>query len=210
MQESAGASAEPSDKARAVSDPLDDEDIPMIQPGVPAMAMFVPLESSLFEPFDAPRDKIDRLEICQQNIEKHSAAVQQNILLVYEREHRRILRHAKTLEASTGFVETTAGLLPGEDELIMSNVEAPMPAGADYSDRHMSTYNMPDLPPDLPPRQAALQWSLYNSGQALNQLAGYASHAQEIKDHYRTALQKELALQGLSAKNQQESEPARS
>ncbi|GKT57018.1 NADH-ubiquinone oxidoreductase 78 kDa mitochondrial precursor [Colletotrichum tofieldiae] len=210
MQESSGNPAETPEKARGGSDSPEEEDKPILLPGAPAMAMFVPLEESLFEPFEAPQNKSDRLKLCQENIEKHTAAVAQNITHMYEREHKRILQHAKKLEATLGVWETTPGLMPGDEELIMEYVNAPIPKDADYSDRHLSTYAYPEIPGDMPPRQAALHWSLYNAGQALIQLGGYATHAQEIKNHYMTALEKELALEESSSDNKQDGGPARS
>ncbi|GJD01713.1 acyl CoA binding protein [Colletotrichum higginsianum] len=210
MQENSGSPIEASEKARDNSDPMEEEDIPMLMSGAPAMAMFVPLEESLFEPFDAPTNEVDRLKLRQRNIEKHTAIVEQNLVYIYEREHGRILQHAKKLEASQGVHEITTGLMPGEEELIMEYVNAPVPHGADYSNRHLSTYACPELPGEMPPRQAALHWSLYNCGQALIQLAGYASHAQEIKSHYKTALERELALEKSAANKEPEGEPSRS
>ncbi|KAK1965263.1 hypothetical protein LY78DRAFT_658485 [Colletotrichum sublineola] len=209
MPESSGNPAEAPVKAHNGSDSLEEEDIPMLVPGAPAMAMFVPLEESLFEPFDPPQKESDRLRACQQNIEKHTAAVEQNIIYIYEREHRRILQHANKLEATMGIFETTVGLIPGEDELITEYVKAPSPHGADYNTRHLSTYTYPEAPGDLPPRQAALNWSLYNTGQALSQLGGYAAHAQEIKNHYKTALERELAQEESSGNHGQDGEPVR-
>ncbi|GKT46967.1 uncharacterized protein ColSpa_07148 [Colletotrichum spaethianum] len=208
MQENSGNPAETPAKARGGND-SPEEEIPILMPGDPAMAMFVPLEESLFEPFDPPQNKSDRLKLCQQNIEKHTAAVEQNITHMYEREHQRILQHAKKLEATMGVWETTAGLMPGDEDLIMEYVDAPIPHDADYSNRHLSTYAYPEIPGDMPPRQAALHWSLYNAGQALIQLRGYATHAQEIKNHYKTALEKGLAHDE-SSDNGRNGEPARS
>ncbi|OLN92126.1 hypothetical protein CCHL11_01497 [Colletotrichum chlorophyti] len=158
------------------------------------MAIFVPLEESLLEPFEAPKTEVDRLKLSQQNIEKHIPAVEQNLVFTYLREHRRILQHAKELERAAGvIIYITPGLVPGDEELMMPNVEAPMPPGADYSDRHLPTACVPELPADCPPRLAAIQWSLFNAAQALNQLGGYAGHAQELREHYRVALERELA-----------------
>ncbi|EFQ30020.1 uncharacterized protein GLRG_05164 [Colletotrichum graminicola M1.001] len=210
MQESSGNTAEAPEKMHHGSDSPEEEDIPILVPGAPAMAMFVPLEENLFEPFDVPQKKSDRLRLSQQNIEKHTAAVEQNIRYIYEREHRRILQHANKLEATNGVFEITTGLMPGEEELIMEYVNAPIPRDADYSNRHLSTYAYPEIPGDLPPRQAALHWSLYNAGQALVQLGGYATHAQEIKNHYKAALEKELAQEEASANHRQDGGPARS
>ncbi|KAJ0167296.1 hypothetical protein CTA2_3358 [Colletotrichum tanaceti] len=212
MQEKSDNPVEASEKARDDSDPMEEEeDIPFLLPGAPAMAMFVPLEESLFEPFDAPNNEVDRLKLRQQNLENHTAAVEQNLVYIYEREHRRILQHAKKLEAANGVHEITTGLMTGEDDLIMEHVKAPVPHDADYSNRHLSTYACPDVPGEMPPRQAALDWSLYNCGQALFQLAGYANHAQEIKTYYKTALERELALEKSAANNQPEGgEPSQS
>ncbi|KAK2047528.1 hypothetical protein LZ31DRAFT_573927 [Colletotrichum somersetense] len=207
MQESSGNTAEVLGKAHHGSQSPEEEDIPILVPGAPAMAMFVPLEESLFEPFDPPQKESDRLKLYQQNIEKHTAAVEQNIRYIYEREQRRILQHAKKLEATIGVFETTTGLMPGEEDLIMANVNAPIPHGANYSNHHLSTYTYPEIPCDLPPRQAALHWSFYNAGQALVQLGGYAAHAQEIRNHYKTALERELAQEESSANHGQEEEP---
>ncbi|KAK1998357.1 hypothetical protein LX36DRAFT_607136 [Colletotrichum falcatum] len=211
MQGIPGNPGEAPKEAHNSGDFPEEEDIPMLVPGAVAMAMFVPLEESLFEPFDAPQKESDRLKLCQQNIEKHTAAVEQNIRYIYEREHRRILQHAKKLEASIGVIETTTGLMPGEEEVIMEYVNAPIPHDASYKDRHLSTYVCPEAPGDLPPRQAALNWSLYNAGQALVQLGGYASHAQEkLKQHYKTALERELVQERESANHGQDGEPAQS
>ncbi|KAK1987813.1 hypothetical protein LZ30DRAFT_701027 [Colletotrichum cereale] len=206
MQDSSGNPAEAPEKARSGSNSPEEEDIPVLVPGAPAMAMFVPLEESLFDPLDAPQKESDRLKLSLQNIEKHTAAVEQNLIHIYEREHRRILQHANKVEATVGVFETTAGLMPGDEELIREYVNAPIPHGADYNNRHLSTYAYPEIPGDLPPRQAALHWSLYNTGQALAQVGGYAAHAQEIKNHYKKALEKELAREESSASHGEDGE----
>ncbi|KAK1481301.1 acyl CoA binding protein [Colletotrichum cuscutae] len=183
----------------------EEEDIPQ---AVPALAMFVPLEESLFDPYDAPRTEIERIKLCQENLEKHTAAVEQNLVFVYEREHKRILQVAKQEEAEKGFIETPAGLMQGEEALIMESVHAPIPPGADYNDRHLSTYKPPETPQVMPPRPSALQWSLYNAGQAVGQLHGYHNHAQELKEPYQEMLN--AALKASSADQGQGGEPARS
>ncbi|KAF6827982.1 hypothetical protein CPLU01_08802 [Colletotrichum plurivorum] len=193
-----GASAKPPSNSLADADdvksPLFDleEQIPVFQPGSQAMAMFVPLEHSLFDPFDAPKTKAEQLKASLENMEKHSAAVQDNIMFIYERERRRILRHAKILEGANGIVETDVGISAQEEEAMMTFVDAPMPSDADYSTRYLSTYTAPNAPPECPPRQAAILWSLYNAGQELDQLAGYGAHAQGILDEYKKALAQEL------------------
>ncbi|KAK1639817.1 hypothetical protein BDP81DRAFT_421894 [Colletotrichum phormii] len=184
----------------------EEEDIPQ---AVPALAMFVPLEESFFDPFDAPGTEIERIKLGQENLEKHTAAVEQNLVFVYEREHRRILNVAKQEEAEKGFIETPAGLMQGEEALIMESVHAPIPPGADYSDRHLSTYKPPEAPQQvMPPRPSALQWSLYNAGQAVGQLNGYAGHAQELKEAYQEMLND--ALKASPDNKGQGDEPARS
>ncbi|KAK1508517.1 acyl CoA binding protein [Colletotrichum tamarilloi] len=183
----------------------EEEDIPQ---AVPALAMFVPLEESLFDPYDAPRTEIERIKLCQENLEKHTAAVEQNLVFVYEREHKRILQVAKQEEAEKGFIETPVGLMQGEEALIMESVHAPIPPGADYNDRHLSTYKPPETPQVMPPRPSALQWSLYNAGQAVGQLHGYHNHAQELKEAYQEMLN--AVLKASFADQGQGDEPARS
>ncbi|OHE99246.1 hypothetical protein CORC01_05527 [Colletotrichum orchidophilum] len=210
MQEGAGDQSTKPGKAGTAGDHLEEKDSSTIPQAVPVMAMFVPLEESLFDPFDPPRNAIDRIKLSQEKLEKHTAAVEQNILFIYEREHQRISQVAKQEEAQKGFIETPAGLMQGEEALIMESVHAPVPPGVDYSDRHLSTYKAPDLPQVLPPRQAALQWSLYNAGQAVGQLTGYAGHAEEIKEPYRKMLERQAAQEALPASTSQDDEPARS
>ncbi|KAL0941013.1 uncharacterized protein CTRU02_203776 [Colletotrichum truncatum] len=204
-----GGDGSSSASTQTKNDPLEDEDIPIYQEGTETMAMFVPLEHSLFEPFEPPRDKVDRLKVSLETFEKHSAAVSANLEFVYERERRRIIRHAQGLEATDGVVETNAGLEPRDEELMMAYVEAPMPPGADYNNRHLSTYRPPSPPQVCPPRQAAIRWSLFNAGQALQQVTGYAAHAQTIKDSYQASIQREQNSAGGQAANREEGKDAR-
>ncbi|KAJ0304095.1 hypothetical protein COL5a_005229 [Colletotrichum fioriniae] len=209
MQEAISDQSARLGKAGAAGDcTMEVEEEEDILQAVPALAMFIPLEESLFDPYDAPRTEIERIKLCQENLEKHTAAVEQNLVFVYEREHRRILQVAKQEEAENGFIETPAGLMQGEEALIMDSVHAPIPPGADYNDRHLSTYKPPETPQVMPPRPSALQWSLYNAGQAVSQLHGYTNHAQELKEPYQEMLK--AALAASSANQGQGDEPARS
>ncbi|KAK1689854.1 hypothetical protein BDP55DRAFT_651809 [Colletotrichum godetiae] len=209
MRETTGDLSKRPGKTGTAGDYTEEEEEEDIQQAVPALAMFVPLEESLFDPFDAPGTEIERIKLGQKNLEKHTAAVEQNLVFVYEREHKRILKLAEQEEAEKGFIETPAGLMQGEEALIMESVHAPIPPGADYNDRHLSTYKPPEAPQQvMPPRPSALQWSLYNAGQAVGQLNGYAGHAQELKEAYQEMLND--ALKASPANNGHEDEPARS
>ncbi|KAL2882418.1 hypothetical protein SGCOL_002158 [Colletotrichum sp. CLE4] len=209
MRETTGDLSKRPGKAGAAGDYTEEEEEEDIQEAVPALAMFVPLEESLFDPFDAPGTEIERIKLGQKNLEKHTAAVEQNLVFVYEREHKRILKLAEQEEAEKGFIETPAGLMQGEEALIMESAHAPIPPGADYNDRHLSTYKPTEAPQQvMPPRPSALQWSLYNAGQAVGQLNGHAGHAQELKEAYQEMLND--ALKASPANNGHEDEPARS
>ncbi|KAF9877723.1 hypothetical protein CkaCkLH20_04858 [Colletotrichum karsti] len=173
----------------------EEEDIPTFQAGCQSMAMFVPLEESLFEPFEEPKTKLDRLKASVENVDKQAAGVQENIRYIYERERRRIVRLANKLEAANGLVETDLGIAPDDRAIMMAYVEAAFPPGADFSTRTQSTYTIPEKPPTtgLPPRQGAILWSLYNTGQALIQMCGYMDLAQKFLDEYHKEIEEETA-----------------
>ncbi|KAF0330918.1 nadh-ubiquinone oxidoreductase 78 kda mitochondrial precursor [Colletotrichum asianum] len=187
----------PSNAAGEASNPLEEEEyIPSLRANAQAMAIFVPLEESLFEPSEAPKTNGERLEKTIDKLDKHFAAVQVNIMLVYERERRRIIQVAKKMEAMNGPIETDTSLTPHDQEVLQAYIEAPLPPGANYAAYHsrtQTTYTAPVAPPEnLPARQGAIQWSLYNAGQGLVQIYGYHEHAENILAGYRAALKKEV------------------
>ncbi|KAL3302494.1 NADH-ubiquinone oxidoreductase 78 kDa subunit mitochondrial [Colletotrichum asianum] len=187
----------PSNAAGEASNPLEEEEyIPSLRANAQAMAIFVPLEESLFEPSEAPKTNGERLEKTIDKLDKHFAAVQENIMFVYERERRRIIQVAKKMEAMNGPVETDTSLTPHDQEVLQAYIEAPLPPGANYAAYHsrtQTTYTAPVAPPEnLPARQGAIQWSLYNAGQELVQIYGYHEHAENILAGYRAALKKEV------------------
>ncbi|TDZ37953.1 hypothetical protein C8035_v001131 [Colletotrichum spinosum] len=170
----------------------EDEEIPQFQTGSEAIAIFVPLEESLFEPFEPPKTELDRHKACLGNMEKYSLEVKKNLKQIYERERRRIRQHARQTEAKHGVKGTPFGLPAAEEALVLASVEAPMTPGEDYINRSTSTYMPPGPPPEFPPRQAAIAWSLYNVGQEWVQFGGYTAFAQSIMDESKAGIAKEI------------------
>uniref|UniRef100_L2GE57 NADH-ubiquinone oxidoreductase 78 kDa subunit, mitochondrial n=1 Tax=Colletotrichum fructicola (strain Nara gc5) TaxID=1213859 RepID=L2GE57_COLFN len=143
----------PSNAAGEASNPLEEEEeyIPSLRANAQAMAIFVPLEESLFEPSEAPKTNGERLEKTIDKLDKHFAAVQENIMFVYERERRRIIQVAKKMETVNGPVETDTSLTPHDQEVLQAYIEAPLPPGANYAAYHsrtQTTYTAPVAPPE--------------------------------------------------------------
>ncbi len=159
-----------------------------------APAIFVPLEKDITQPFDAPRDRIERAGMLLESVEFHKAGVREGLLHLTELERRRILGEAKMWEAEHGPQADPAGLHPDEADAMLANMYAPAVPGVEY--------NVPtqDLRPnffssvDDPHREDRVRQLQRVEEDGLDQLAGYEGHIEAIKRRWTDMLEKEKRM----------------
>ncbi len=160
-------------------------------------SIFVPLNKDLTQPFDAPRDRIEKVKCVLESIEFHKTGGRQGILYLAELERRRILTEAAKREAEGGLATNPADLPPGEADEMIHNMQQPALLGVSYN---MTTNALCahapgwDAPGDTQDREHTARELQRVMEPGLDHIAGYEAHMDGLKIWWTEALRKEEAL----------------
>lgn len=180
-----------------------DEDMPPPALDTINPMVFVPLEDSLFKPFEIPRTKTERLELTMKRLNKYSDGMDENIWHSMRRERDRVYqklrlshkqdnkhdhRHHNKLPRPTG-------ILPEEVESMVENLAAPAVPDKDYS--------QPPPPKDRSSGRwihknqdhAAHELSVVLTTGALGSFAFVEEHRKSTTNECRQAIEREKAAE---------------
>lgn len=155
-------------------------------------AIFVPVDKSLLEPFDAPRDKIERLKLSLSQLDQHSVQVRSNLMFLFVRERDRILQEVRIQEAKYGLQATQCKVEDGERNWMLQNMAAPINTSRNYS-----VAKPPPMPLDQPInppatlRAAAIEELIGLVEGAVKNFEGYNWSTSEARKDYENAIERE-------------------
>ncbi|OAA64420.1 hypothetical protein SPI_03067 [Niveomyces insectorum RCEF 264] len=176
-------------------------------------AMFVPLDADITQPFEPPRDRVQRAHAVLQSIDYHRTGVRRGMLHLAGLDRQRIV--ATAAAATTGAAApagpaalTNSGLAglaasqerisPRETEALIANMRGPALPGVDYAAAcRMQVAEQQPLqfvpPADERPggRREAVRQTQEVVEQALAQLNGYERHIGLIRARWVETLEKE-------------------
>ncbi|ROT43529.1 hypothetical protein SODALDRAFT_327736 [Sodiomyces alkalinus F11] len=166
-------------------------------------AIFVPLEKSLLEPFDPPRDKLERLKVTLDRLDRHSDQVRQNLWSMFLRERDRILQDARKVEAAHGAQLPPIGIVESERDTMLKNMMAPPDPEKDYRAIHpLPTPSQPAVPLTTWRERAADELVSLVEG-AIGEIDGFDMATTEVKEGYRQAIEREKASEARYLGNQE-------
>lgn len=196
-----------STSASGFQDGAESENIPTLTSIVPSI--FIPLEDDLLDPFEPPKDRIERLQRILANIDMHERKVIDNVMWMVEREKRRIMMEAKREEDSTHPPEAQLGIEPGETNLLIQNMRAAPEPSVDYNVVEAQLPRHDVVPPNISHRENTTRQLLHVVEEANRNIQGYRSHMKVAKDFYRERLQQEIARDDEFSKRPQASSSGR-
>lgn len=154
-------------------------------------AVFVPLEKSLLEPFDAPRDKLERLKVTLERLDQHSNQVRQNLWYMFLRERDRIFQEGKKAEAAQGAQVPPTGVDEGELDIMLQNMMAPPDPEKDFEAVHPLQTPQQPPPPATTWRERAIDELINLVEGAIGVIDGFDMAATEVKEDCRRAIERE-------------------
>ena len=167
------------------------ENIPPLTSIVPSI--FIPLEDGLLDPFEPPKDRIERLQRILANIDTHERKVINNAMWMVEREKRRIMMEAKREEDSTHPPEAQLEIDPDETDFLIQNMRTAPEPGVDYNVVDIPLPRHDVVPPNISHRENTTRQLLLVIEEATRNIQGYRTHMKVAKDFYRERLQQEMA-----------------
>lgn len=201
-QQDLGENGESSSSTSQPNPAPQDRDIPRLQ--TISSTIFVPLDKSLLEPFDAPRDKIDRLKLTLERTEKYSDDVRRNLLFIFVRERDRIMQQARRQEAAASPEElvSTDTITHQEADAMIQGMLAPPVPGRDYTVVH-----------NVRPAPSSSEWATTWKSQAVEELLmtiervidnlnGFNGMMVGVHQRYHQAIEQEEATQQRMSSNQ--------
>jgi hypothetical protein len=169
-----------------------DAKIPQLRNVTPSI--FVPFRDDFTKPGEEPRDRIERLKRILTSIDVQRVGVRENLMFLFEREKRRLVKEAQAHELAAGIPNTKPGLASEDVDWTIQNMETPPIPDTDYNIKDMPAPEKFRIPPpgaSIRERTTTELLNLVEGG--LIQLGGYEEYMAGIKKHYLDCLDKELA-----------------
>ncbi|KAL2759675.1 hypothetical protein ACRALDRAFT_1060320 [Sodiomyces alcalophilus JCM 7366] len=168
-------------------------------------AIFVPLEKSLLEPFDAPRDKLERLKVTLERLDRHSNEVRQNLWYMFLRERDRILQEARKAKAIYGAQVPPADIDENERDMMLQNMMASPDPNKDYAAIHPLPTPVQPAAPATTWREQAVDELISLVEGAIRVIDGFDVAATDVKEDYRRAIEREKASEARYLGNKESS-----
>ena len=162
-------------------------------------SIFVPLEQSVLEPIDEPRDRVARLELILKRIDSYSDGVKRNLMYMFTREKDRLQR--MSADAAPPADSTMS---QSEYEMLLHNVRTPPLANEDYTVPRPLIQKDQDERWAMSQQDVSIEELMKTVAGAVQQIDGFDGLVEQIKQEYRQAIEKEKAAEAAEAQMQRQ------
>ena len=172
---------------------MDVDIMPQVTSVVPGI--LVPVDRDITQPFNAPRNRIERAKSMLESIEFHRQGGIQGILHLADMERKRILQESRRWEAMHDLKDAPPAWSPAEADLMIASMNAPAVPGINYDTEkaEMELLNF-RRSVDTGDRKDSVRQLQRVMEDAISQLHGYDHHMEDIRKRWVESLEKEERL----------------
>lgn len=169
----------------------DKDDIPEFAHTIPAI--FVPLKQDLLTPIEPAKDRVERLQRMQANLDANELAVRDNLAWMFEREARRRVAHAKkTRDFSQPHCPEAIDWAEGD--MLIASLTTPANPGQSYHVRpetlaEWHQFKIQNVAPgQMPPHEHTAREVLFVANNGSQEIGDYSVHIDVIRDKMKKSL----------------------
>ncbi|KAJ4423419.1 hypothetical protein N0V82_001892 [Gnomoniopsis sp. IMI 355080] len=171
----------------------DKENVPEFAHTIPAI--FVPLRHDLLTPIEPAKDRVERLQRMQASLDANELAVRDNLALMFEREARRRVAHAKK---TRDFSEPHQPEVIDWDEgdMLIERLTAPANPGQSHHVRPetLAEWDQAKIqhvaPGQMPPHEHTAREVLFVANNGSQEIRDYSAHIGLIRDKMKKSLER--------------------